>query len=157
MTAKPRFKVFLFEDMQDDEQLALRALRSSGIAVDIEVARDGEQALAILGIWEDRDDGELVVPDLVISDLKMPKMGGDQVLARVRACRSLREVPYVLFSSSDERSDIERCMSLGATDYCVKPVDYHQFIECIRGIAQRWLSERESEEPDCLLQSSVGS
>ena len=149
--------VLLLEDNRDDERLALRALRACGLPLFVRVARDGQEALHALGLDGSAATSGCRAPVLVISDLKMPKFCGDEVLRRARADARLQETPYVIFSSSDEKADVERCLSLGATAYCVKPVGFEEYLECAGGIARRWLSaERRRGEPFCMVGDGEG-
>ncbi|RYG47022.1 response regulator [bacterium] len=150
--------VLLIEDNRDDEQLALRALRTCGLPLFVRVARDGEAALRALGLEGEPDERRYSVPDLVISDLKMPKVNGDEVLRRARGEERLREVPYVVFSSSDEEDDVRRCLECGATAYCVKPVDFQVFLRCATEIARHWLpSGGSAQKPFCILGPAVAA
>jgi CheY-like chemotaxis protein len=135
--------VLLIEDNAEDESLALRALRSCGLPLLVKVARDGALALTALGLG----GTDATVPDLVISDLKLPKLTGDEVLHRVRQKKELKNVPYVLFSSSDDRQDVQRCLKLGASAYATKPVDYEEYVDCVQSIARRWLSRNVEKSP----------
>ncbi len=134
-------KVLLIEDVRDDERLALRAIRRCRVPVLVRVARDGEWALRLLGIDGAHRRSPLWIPDLVISDLKMPKLHGDEVVRLVRAEERLRDVPFVMFSSSDDPADIQRCLALGANDYVTKPLEFATYAERVSEIADRWLSE----------------
>jgi two-component system, response regulator len=147
MTHEP-FTILLIEDDRDDEQLALRALRGCGLPLMVRVARDGERALQALGLDGSPEGLAMEAPDLVISDLKMPKLNGDEVLRIARTDDRLKDVPYVIFSSSDEPNGIERCRGYGVSEYMTKPVDFEQYIQRVRGIAQRWLAEAEAAR-DC--------
>lgn len=144
MAFQERHKVFLLEDSADDERLAIRALRVCGIPVSVEVARDGEEG------WEKllHLRAAPARPDLVLSDLKMPKLGGDEVLRRVRADGRLKDLPFVVFSSSDEPGDVQRCLALGASAFIRKPVDFGEYISCMREVAERWLL-RSGPTPFC--------
>lgn len=149
------YTVFLFEDNVDDEELARRALKACGLTLDVHVARDGEAAAEALGLHLPHEATTSVTPDLIISDLKMPKLRGDELLRRVRADDRLRDVPFVIFSSSDESSDIDRCIQDGANEYCMKPIDYNEFATCVTTIACRWLDGDDSRpEPKCLIAKS---
>jgi CheY-like chemotaxis protein len=130
--------VLLIEDDADDERLALRALRACGAPLIVRVARDGQKALDALGIGSEGAAAE--VPDLVISDLKVPLLGGDEILRIVRGTQPLENVPYVVFSSSDLDSDVSRCLEAGASEYFKKPMDYGEFVSCVKGIATRYLA-----------------
>jgi two-component system response regulator len=133
-----RFSILLLEDTRDDEQLSIRALRTCGLPVDVSVARDGEEALGLLGLGSPGSVSEAKIPDLIISDLKLPKLGGAEVLSRIRKDRFLSYLPFVVLSSSGLESDIDRCLELGASDYWVKPVEYYDYIGCVREIVQYW-------------------
>ena len=133
--------IILIEDNAEDESLALRALRGSHLPLIVRVARDGEHALRVLGL-SDGAPSEAKIPDLVISDLKLPKLMGDEILLRARREERLKNVPYVLFSSSDDRQDINRCLRLGASGYETKPIDFGDYIDCVRGIVHRWLGQK---------------
>jgi CheY-like chemotaxis protein len=150
-----RLNVYLLEDSEEDERLAVRAMESCGLPLNIVVARNGEAALAALrGKRTEAEEAE--TPDLVISDLKMPKMNGDEVLERAKKDGALKDVPYVIFSSSDEDRDVKRCIELGATSYYVKPVGYEEYVTCLKGILMHWLTNKKAE-PECLVETSNAS
>jgi len=146
--------ILLLEDNQDDERLALRALNTCGLPVTVRVARDGQSGLRALGLDGPREEP---LPDLVISDLKMPMLNGDEVLAKVRATDRLKDLPFVIFSSSEEPSDLKRCTDLGVDAYYVKPVKFNEFLDCTRAIVHQWLSPGGEEvEPACEIKLSAG-
>jgi CheY-like chemotaxis protein len=145
-------KLLLVEDMSDDQRLVIRALRGVSIPMVVTIAGDGREATKLLGLSPE-DAAPETPPDLVVCDLKMPFMRGDEVLAQFRSEARYANVPFVVFSSSSEQSDIDRCLSLGATDFCVKPVDFREFIQCVCDIARRWLAPKGSD-PDCLIATS---
>ena len=122
--------ILLLEDDADDEALALRTLRGTGLPLRVAVARDGEEAIRAL---DDRP-----APDLVISDYKLPLLDGPEILRRVRADERLRRVPFVVLSSSDDEGDVRRCRALGADDYVVKPVDAAEYRRVVSDLARRW-------------------
>ncbi len=126
--------IFLVEDNQDDEMLAIRALRKNNIANRIEVARDGEEAIQYL-FGNDRDDD----PALILLDLKLPKIDGLEVLKRIRGDSRTRLLPVVVLTSSNEERDIVESYSLGANSYVRKPVDFEQFTEAVRQLGLYWL------------------
>lgn len=152
--SEKKLSLLLIEDTLDDELLAIRALRRCGLSLEIRVARDGGEALRALGLDGSEPEGDAPPPCLVISDLKMPRLNGDQVLLRARQDKRLQDVPFVIFSSSDEPADVERCLEFGASAYCRKPVAFDEYMECTAGIVRRWLGEALSEEPDCVLATS---
>lgn len=143
------YTVVLIEDTLDDEQLALRALRGIGLPLLVRVARDGVQGLHLLGL--DGDCETAATPDLIICDIKMPRMNGDEVLRRARACDRLKGVPFVIFSSSDEAADQGRCRALGASDYVTKPVDFEQYLERVKQIAQQWIDTSAPRPTFCTI------
>ncbi len=129
------FCVLVVEDNSDDEAVTLRALRRCDLAVDVRVARDGEEARRALGL----EGGDPWTPDLVLSDLKMPRVRGDELLRQARADARLAAVPFVVLSSSTEPEDARRCLALGASEYAVKPIDFKAYGEQVCGLAHRWL------------------
>lgn len=137
MTAHP---ILLVEDNADDEELTLRALKKNNIHNDVVVARDGEQALDYLfgtGAYAGRDLS--VMPQIILLDLKLPKIDGLQVLQRLRADRRTRLLPVVILTSSKEQQDLMTGYSLGANSYVRKPVDFGQFIEAVKQLGLYWL------------------
>jgi len=122
--------VLVVEDNADDEAMTLRGLRRSPRPLQIRVARDGEEALALL------EEG--LNPDLVLMDLKMPRKDGIEVLACIRENPLTRHIPVVIFSSSDETYDIVRCYERGANTYIRKPVEFVPFIDCLELFTKYW-------------------
>lgn len=131
--------VLVVEDNADDEALTLRGLRRSARPLQIRVARDGEEALTLL------DEG--LVPDLVLMDLKMPRVGGIEVLGAIRDKESTRHVPVVIFSSSDETLDIVRCYERGANTYIRKPVEFVPFLDCLELLTKYWFENSKLPLP----------
>ena len=137
MTAK---KILLVEDNPDDELLAIRALKKNNIANTIDVARDGEEALEYLfgtGKYAERDTSDQ--PQVILLDLKLPKIDGLGVLRRIREDERTKMLPVVVLTSSDEERDLIESYSLGANSYVRKPVDFDQFMEAIRQLGLYWL------------------
>jgi two-component system, response regulator len=132
--------ILLVEDNADDEELTLRALKKNNIHNEVVVARDGEQALDYLfgtGAYSGRD--LTMMPQLILLDLKLPKIDGLQVLQRLRADRRTRLLPVVILTSSKEQQDLMTGYSLGANSYVRKPVDFGQFIEAVKQLGLYWL------------------
>ncbi|RYG42954.1 response regulator [bacterium] len=125
--------ILLVEDNADDEQLTLRAMRQSDVPNLIRVARDGAEALERI-----RESDPL--PDLVLLDLKLPKLSGLEVLERLRADERTKTLPVVILTSSDEERDILGSYDLGANSYVRKPVDFTEFIDAVRQLGIYWLS-----------------
>ena len=139
--------LLLVEDNPDDEALTLRALRKHNLANEIVVARDGQEALDYLfseGGYSNRDTGEL--PQVILLDLKLPKVDGLQVLERLRAEPHTRRVPVVVLTSSNEGQDMIRSYDLGASSYVRKPVDFERFIEAARQLGLYWLVLNETSD-----------
>jgi len=128
--------ILLVEDNADDEQLTLRAMRQSEIPNIIRVARDGAEAIDLLF---GANSGKKL-PDLVLLDLKLPKISGLEVLHRIRDEASTRTLPVVVLTSSDEERDIVESYSLGANSYIRKPVDFDEFIDAVKQLGLYWLS-----------------
>jgi two-component system response regulator len=129
------------EDNADDEQLTLRAMRQSDIPNIIRVARDGAEALDKL-FGADQD----YLPDLVLLDLKLPKVNGLEVLNKIRSDERTKTLPVVILTSSDEERDIVESYELGANSYIRKPVDFDQFIDAVRQLGLYWLSMNQPGE-----------
>jgi two-component system response regulator len=132
--------ILLVEDNPRDEALILRALKKSNIVNEIVIARDGVEALDYFfgtGLHEGRD--LTVMPQLVLLDLKMPKVGGLEVLQKIRANERTRRLPVVVFTSSSEEEDMVKSYEFGANSYVRKPVDFEQFLEATRQLELYWL------------------
>ncbi|TCJ18475.1 response regulator [Rubrobacter taiwanensis] len=126
--------ILLIEDNPDDELLTLRTLKRSNIANEVIVARDGAEALEYLF-----GEGVRVRPELVLLDLKLPRIDGLEVLRRLRADRRTHLLPVVILTSSREQQDIVDGYDLGANSYIRKPVDFDQFSEAVRQLGLYWL------------------
>jgi len=132
--------ILLVEDNPDDEELTRLALQESNILNRLVVARDGAEALEYLfSTGVHADQGQVPLPQLILLDLKLPKLDGLEVLRRVRADERTRLLPVVILTSSDEDQDLIRGYSLGANSYVRKPVDFTQFTEAVRHLGLYWL------------------
>jgi CheY-like chemotaxis protein len=132
--------ILLVEDNPDDEALTLRALKKNNISNQVVVARDGAEALDYLfgtGQYSGRDAN--LTPQVVLLDLKLPKVDGLEVLRRLRTNESTKFLPVVILTSSNEEQDRINGYSLGANSYVRKPVDFNQFIEAVRQLGLYWL------------------
>ena len=137
--------ILLVEDNPDDELLTLRALKKNDVAGEVVVARDGVEALDYLfgtGGYADRNTG--VMPQLILLDLKLPKVDGLEVLRRLRADERTRLLPVVILTSSREQQDILDGYGLGANSYVRKPVNFEQFVEAVEQLKSYWLSLNEA-------------
>jgi two-component system response regulator len=127
--------ILLVEDSADDVELTRRALRRSGMDVDLVVAGDGEVALDLL---LGRGQPPLK-PSVVLLDLKLPRVGGIEVLERLRANPGTRRQPVVVLTSSDEESDRARSYDLGANSYVRKPLVYGDFVQAAERLGVYWV------------------
>lgn len=132
--------ILLVEDNPDDELLTMMAFRDNKIMNNIVVARDGEEALEYLfGNGNDKDRDLKVLPQLILLDLKLPKVDGLEVLHQIRSSAETMFLPVVILTSSREEMDIIKSYQLGANSYIRKPVDFEQFSEAIKQLGLYWL------------------
>jgi two-component system response regulator len=132
--------ILLVEDNADDEALTLRALSKNKITNQIVVARDGVEALDYLfgtGLYAGRDTS--VQPELILLDLKLPKVNGFEVLKKLRADERTKLLAVVILTSSKEQQDIVAGYGLGANSYVRKPVDFQQFVDAVLQLGLYWL------------------
>lgn len=125
--------ILLVEDNPDDVELTLRAFEKSQIVNNVIVVNDGVEALDYLS------DPSKALPEVVLLDLKLPKIGGIEVLKRIRATARTKLLPVVILTSSKEEKDVIDSYSLGANSYVQKPVDFLQFIEAAKQLGLYWL------------------
>lgn len=136
--------ILLIEDNPDDQALTLRALRRNRIDNPVVVARDGAEALDYLfcrGSFAEREASDL--PAVMLLDLKLPKIGGLEVLERLRLDQRTRLLPIVVLTSSREERDVKESYALGANSYIRKPVDYNRFLEAVGQLGNYWLNLNE--------------
>ena len=130
--------ILLVEDNANDIELTLAALEKSQLANEIVICRDGAEALDFLyrrGAYETR---EPLDPAVVLLDLKLPKVDGLEVLAKVKGDAQIRAIPVVMLTSSHEESDVVASYDLGVNAYVVKPVDFKKFVEAVKQIGFFW-------------------
>lgn len=140
--------ILLVEDNPDDELLTLRALNENNIKNEVVLAHDGIEALEYLfgtGTYNGRDLN--VMPQVILLDLKLPRMDGLEVLRRLRADERTALLPVVILTSSKEEQDLVNGYRLGANSYIRKPVDFDQFTETIRQLGSYWLVINEVPKP----------
>lgn len=140
--------ILLVEDNPDDVALALRALKRNHIANEVVVVSDGAEALDFLmaqGAHQERDPSHL--PEVVLLDLKLPKLHGLEVLQRIRAHQPTRMLPVVVLTTSSEDRDIVESYRLGANSFIRKPVDFDQFTEAVRQLGMYWLVLNQPAPP----------
>ena len=136
MTVPEAPDVLVVEDNPDDVELTLRALRRMNLTNPVRVARDGVEALeSLLGDGTSRPP----LPRVVLLDLKLPRVGGLEVLARLREEERTRPLPVVVLTSSREEADVRTAYALGANSYVVKPVEFEKFVDAVGKVGQYWL------------------
>ena len=136
MTVQEAPDVLVVEDNPDDVELTLRALKRMHLTNPVHVARDGVEALEILlGDGTSRPP----LPRVVLLDLKLPRVGGLEVLARLREEERTRTLPVVVLTSSREEPDVKKAYALGVNSYVVKPVEFEKFVDVVGKVGQYWL------------------
>lgn len=137
-------RVLLVEDDPQDIELTVNALSEHNLANEIEVARDGVEAMDYLyrrGAFAQRPVGNPVV---ILLDLKMPRLDGVEVLRLLKGDEQLRLIPIVILTSSRESRDLEECYRLGANAYVVKPVEFSEFVEAVKQVGVFWAMINEA-------------
>jgi CheY-like chemotaxis protein len=140
--------ILLVEDNPDDEEMTLRTFEQSGIVNDVFVAHDGQEALDFLfgeGVHAARKQAP--PPAVIILDLRLPKVGGLEVLRRLRADQGKKHWPVVVLTSSDEEKDMVSSYEFGANSYVRKPVRFEEFSRAVAELGRYWVmvNERPSE------------
>ena len=133
--------IMLVEDDPDHELLTIRALKKSNVANDVRVARDGEEAIDMLF------GPDAIKPQVILLDLKLPKVEGLEVLRRIRASDTTRMLPVVVLTSSDEERDVIASYQIGVNSYIRKPVDFTQFVSAAEQLGLYWLLMNEPPPP----------
>ena len=132
--------ILIAEDNPTDEALILRAFKKSNVSSQIIVVRDGAEAVDFLfcqGAYKNRDPRDL--PQLILLDMKLPKLTGLEVLRRIRANKHTRLLPVIMLTSSKEEQDLIESYQSGANSYISKPIDYDEFLEAVRQLSVYWL------------------
>ncbi len=140
--------ILLVEDNPDDQLLTIRALKKNNLVNEVVLAADGQEALDYLfaeGIHQDRDASHQ--PEVVLLDLKLPKIDGLEVLKRMQADERTRRIPVVVLTSSDEEMDILASYDNGANSYIRKPVDFKEFTEAVHHLGLYWLLLNKTHVP----------
>ncbi len=132
--------ILLVEDDPKDVRLTIHALNAAGLGTNIEVVRDGAEALDFLfcrGLHAERDIEDR--PRMIMLDLKVPKVTGIEVLAEIKHHAATRPIPVVVLTSSRQEADLAACYRLGANSYIQKPFDFDDFRTTIASVARYWL------------------
>jgi CheY-like chemotaxis protein len=133
-------EILFAEDSSDDAMLTIRALKKSGFANKLLHVKDGAEALDFMyckGAYASRNCN--INPKLILLDLKMPKMSGMEVLAKIKTDNALKHIPIVILTSSKEDPDIQKAYDLGANTYIAKPVESENFFNVIKEIGLYWM------------------
>ena len=136
--------ILLVEDNEQDELLTIRALKFNNIQNDVVVARDGQEALDYLfrkGNFADRSEE---LPQVILLDLKLPKIDGLEVLKAIRTSEETKHLPVVILTTSVEESDLLAGYKGGANSYVRKPVDFKKFSDAVRNLGLYWLLLNEA-------------
>ena len=137
--------ILLVEDNPDDEELTLIAFKQSKIANEVVVVHDGVEALEyIFGASQSSDNVVNKLPQVMLLDLKLPRLGGLDVLKRIRSDPRTQLLPVVIFTSSSEEEDIIKSYRLGANSYVRKPVEFQSFADAIQQLGLYWLIINQS-------------
>lgn len=132
--------ILLIEDNPDDVELTLLAFKKNNFANEIKVVEDGEEALFFLFGDEAGGVTKYGLPELILLDLKLPKINGHEVLKEIKSNKQTRRIPVVILTSSQEEEDIIKGYDLGANSYVRKPVDYQDFVQVVNNLGVYWLA-----------------
>jgi CheY-like chemotaxis protein len=133
-------EILLVEDNPQDAEMAIRALKKNNLANHLIHVKDGEEALDFIftrGAFSDRKGKSN--PKVILLDLKLPKVGGLEILKEVKSNPNTKTIPVVVLTSSKEENDMVESYKLGVNSYIVKPVDFDKFINCIKDLGMYWL------------------
>jgi two-component system, response regulator len=140
MNESSSVEILLVEDNPQDLELAQRALRKANLTNRIQIARDGEEALQYIFCEGPHAARDITSgPQLILLDLKLPKVSGLEVLSRIKADPRVRMIPIVVLTSSKEQSDVVESYRLGVNSYIVKPVDFESFAKAVQELGFYWL------------------
>lgn len=132
-------RILLVEDNPDDVELTIHALKRNNIANPVMVVRDGQEAVDYLFYRGKYAGAGHELPNVILLDLKLPKVDGIEVLQKIKGDRKLKLIPVVVLTSSKEESDVIKSYDLGVNSYIRKPVDFDQFVETVKQIGFYWL------------------
>lgn len=134
------FQILLVEDNMNDAELTIRALRKNNLANKLIHVKDGAEALDFIFAQGEYSYREMSnVPNVIVLDLKMPKVDGIEVLRRIKSDERTKRIPVVVLTSSKEDPDIQECYSLGVNSYVVKPVEFDHFVKAVTDLGLFWM------------------
>ncbi len=139
-------KILLIEDNPDDVELTLRAFKKHKLVNHITVARDGEEALDII-FQSGKESAGRLRPDLILLDLKLPKVDGMDVLRQIKENSETKVIPVIILTSSKEENDLAESYRLGVNSYIRKPVNFEKFTEVVMQLGLYWLLINEPPPP----------
>src|SRR5690242_12890045 len=145
MTLPEQAVILLAEDLENDVLLVRRAFDNAGVKNPLFVVRDGEECLAYLGgtgKFADRD--EYPLPDILLLDIKMPKVDGFEVLREIRKNKALAPLRIIMLTSSDQIFDVNKAYDLGANSFLVKPMEFENYLSMMRTLSSFWLDASRS-------------
>jgi CheY-like chemotaxis protein len=132
-------RVLLVEDNPDDVEILLRALERGGVPCRLTLARDGQEALDAL-VGEGNGGPLRVLPDLVLLDLNTPRVGGLEVLRRIRAAPQTASLPVLILTVSDREEDVRQSYEMGANTYLQKPAEFADFVHLLEVLGEYWFA-----------------
>lgn len=141
-----QINILLVEDNPDDVELTLHALKRNNIVNPVKVVRDGQEAVDYLFYKGQYLNSDHPLPNIILLDLKLPKLDGVEILQKIKIDRKLKLIPVVVLTSSKVESDLVKSYDLGVNSYIRKPVDFDQFVETVRQIGFYWLLINEQPE-----------
>jgi two-component system response regulator len=133
-------QILLVEDNMSDAELTIRALKKNNLANELIHLKDGSEALDFIfaqGKYFERKMSDL--PNVIVLDLKMPKVNGIEVLRRIKSDERTKRIPVVMLTSSKEDPDIQKCYDLGVNSYVVKPVEFEHFVKAVSNLGLYWM------------------
>lgn len=139
-TDQNNVEVLLVEDNPNDAELTLRAFKKNNLENKIFVVKDGEEALEFIfatGRYASRDVN--IPPKVILLDLKLPKVGGIEVLKKIKSDDKTKHIPIVVVTSSQETQDIQTCYDLGVNSYIQKPIEFEAFVKAIAEVGLYWI------------------
>jgi two-component system response regulator len=140
-------QILLVEDNINDAELTIRALKKNNLANELIHLKDGAEALDFIfaqGKYLERKMSDL--PNVIVLDLKMPKVNGIEVLKRIKSDERTKRIPVVMLTSSKEDPDIQECYNLGVNSYVVKPVEFEHFVKAVSNLGLYWMILNQSPQ-----------